>query len=125
MQTYKYLIRAHHGMCLAYFKGVGYSNAFVEHMTKLQNDVKNNPPVCVTDSVDDICSTCPNNENGICNSNKKVINYDSKVLSLCKIERNTVLPFKEFQKLVFDNIINCGKRTQVCGDCEWSGICHF
>ena len=125
MEEYKYLIRAHHAMCLAFFKGSGYCNTFVEHMNVIKNDLEDNPVVCITQIVDEICSVCPNNINGICNSNKKVLKYDSRVLELCKIERNTIIPFKDFQQLVFNNIINVGKRNTVCGDCEWSDICHF
>ena len=34
MSVYK--IRAHHGMCLPFFRGEGYSGAFVENMTRMK-----------------------------------------------------------------------------------------
>ncbi|MGN0335780.1 MAG: DUF1284 domain-containing protein [Lachnospiraceae bacterium] len=59
MEKYQYRIRAHHGMCLAFFKGKGYSNEFTEHMGKIKERLTENPLVCITDQTDIICSCCP------------------------------------------------------------------
>ena len=61
-----YRLRAHHGMCLAFFKGKGYSEEFTFHMARVKNDLENNPNVKVVCEIDDICSKCPNNKNSEC-----------------------------------------------------------
>ena len=41
MEKQPILLRAHHGMCLAFFEGEGYSDLFVAHMGKiLERDCK-------------------------------------------------------------------------------------
>ena len=49
-----YRIRAHHGMCLAFFQGKGYSREFTEHMEKIKRELEKNPMVCLEDETDDI-----------------------------------------------------------------------
>ena len=36
-------LRAHHGMCIAYFQGQGYSEIFTEHMKSIIKLLKENP----------------------------------------------------------------------------------
>ena len=55
-----YRIRAHHGMCLAFFQGKGYSGAFVENMANMKAILEENPDILLLDGPDDICAACPN-----------------------------------------------------------------
>ena len=45
------------------------------------------------------------------------------VLERCGIKSGTELRWKEFSKLVHDNIIGAKKLSEVCGDCQWYSIC--
>ena len=38
-------IRAHHGMCLHFFEGKGYSNEFTAHLQKIYERMQKNPEV--------------------------------------------------------------------------------
>ena len=125
MKEYQYRIRALHGMCLAFFKGKGYSNEFTKHMKEVKNRLETNPLVCIIDGTDAICSACPNNENGICGAEEKVAKYDKKVILCCNIKTGEVMSFSDFEKLVYDNILRPGKREEICGDCEWNSLCQF
>lgn len=118
-----YRIRAHHGMCLAYFKGEGYSAEFTEHMYRIKRELENNPEVAIVNETDDICGHCPNNLSGICTSMDKVENYDNKVLGLCGIEAGAVLEWKAFEGMVKEKILDAGKRHGVCGGCQWEHLC--
>ena len=60
-----YSIRAHHGMCLYFFQGKGYSGEFVENMAKMR------------------------------------------------------------EILVTETILRPGDRRKICGDCQWSSLCHW
>ncbi len=119
-----YRIRAHHGMCLAFFKGRGYSGEFVEHMDIIKRALEKNPKVCIVAETDKICGHCPNNSFGICTNGDKVAGYDWKTLELCGLEAGTEMDWKEFEGLVKENILDAGKRKSVCGDCQWDSLCY-
>lgn len=116
-------IRAHHGMCFAFFQGKGYSNGFTAHMTEVQMQLAQNPMVEVINSGDLVCEKCPNFSGHICDTPKKVQRYDDQVLSLCALTPGTQLPWMEFSQLVQENILRPGKREEICGDCQWSSLC--
>lgn len=118
-----YSIRAHHGMCLAFFRGKGYSDDFTEHMGKMKRVLCRNPEVCVLAGTDEICGPCPNNKDGICSSASKVERYDRKVLSLCGIREGSVLLWTDFERLIRERVLEAGKREEICGDCQWNSIC--
>ena len=125
MNEYRYKIRAHHGMCIAFFKGKGYSIEFAENMQNIINELQSNPLVYITDEVDDFCKCCPNNLNNLCTAQEKVIKYDKQVLKLCGLKSGDILPFNDFKKSVYDNILSRGKRETICGSCEWNDLCKF
>ena len=126
MKEYQYKIRAHHGMCLAFFQGKGYGSEFVRHMGRVKSELEKNPTVCIIGQTDRICSACPNNEQGICSTGEKVAEYDKQVLSRCGLSEEAVMPFLDFEKLVYDKILLIpGMREEICGDCQWNSLCHF
>lgn len=118
-------LRAHHGMCLAFFQGKGYSSNFTKHMAQVQQQLSDNPLVCVIDELDEICTVCPNHHDGVCETQEKVEEYDRQVLLRCGLSAGTVMPFRDFQKLVYDRILLSGKREEICGDCEWTALCRL
>lgn len=117
------ILRPHHGMCLAYFAGYGYSDGFAAHMQKVRNYLKTDVIVHLTVGTDIICSKCPNNINGTCEKPELVARYDSEVLRYCGLSEGAELRFREFSALVQGNILEKGIREEICGDCQWSGIC--
>ena len=123
MQEYKFKIRAHHGLCICFFRGEGYSSEFVEHMSGVIAELKENPNVLLTDSVDDICQKCPNNEQGVCKTADKVREYDRRVLSYCNLAVGEIIPFAQLQQRVKEYILSPKKRECVCGAGQWSSIC--
>ena len=119
-----YKIRAHHGMCISFFRGEGYSNEFTDHMAKIVSELSADPLVEIISVTDKLCEKCPNNMgSGVCATEDKVTRYDNEVLSICGIKAGDVMPFSEFSSMVREKIILCGKREEICGDCEWSEIC--
>lgn len=119
-----YKIRAHHGLCLCYFQGKGYSIEFVKNMWDIKNKLEKNPIVRITDKADDICSICPNNVGGICTAEAKAAEYDMQVLQRCKVTEGDEMPFKDFDKLVKQNILLPGKRKEICANCQWDAMCE-
>lgn len=122
---YQYKIRAHHGMCIAFFQGKGYSNDFTAHMGEMIHKLESNPTICITAQTDAICRKCPNNIQGICETECKAAAYDRQVLWRCGLSDGMILPYADFKKSVYEHILLPGKREEICGTCQWSEICHF
>ncbi len=118
-------LRAHHGMCLAFFRGKGYSSGFVAHMAQVQQALEKNPLVRVVCETDLICKACPNNHDRVCCDQEKVSFYDAQVLKACGLTAGEILPYRTFQALVYDNILIPGKREHICGSCQWTELCHL
>ena len=118
-------LRPHHGMCLAYFRGAGYSSDFTKNMWAMKQLLEQDPPVEITAGTDDICAACPNRQAGICSDEEKVIQYDTQVLLRCGLEPGQVLPYREFSRLVYSRILLPGRREEICGSCQWMDLCHF
>ncbi len=124
-------LRPHHGMCLAYFEGKGYSEDFTAHMQEVLDFLTNEErageqekQVRLTIGTDVICEACPHNEDGICDNDAQASEYDRKVLSLCGLKEGEVMTFQDFVSRVQDNIIADGKRTLICAGCQWEDICN-
>lgn len=121
MSVYK--IRAHHGMCLYFFQGRGYSGEFVENMSRMKAVLEENPEICLMDSPDDICAACPNRLTQNCA--EKASRYDREVLRRCGLSVGERLPYREFSRKVIETILRPGDRREICGDCQWSSLCRW
>ena len=119
----EFLLRAHHGMCLQFYEGKGYSADFTDHMWRISKKMKENPVIRIISDADIICSRCPNLLNGKCNTFLKVQQYDNEVLMLCHLSPGTELTWNEFSSMVRECIIKTGKRKQICEGCRWNSIC--
>lgn len=119
----QYRIRAHHGMCFSFFQGKGYSGEFVDNMWRMKERLSQGAEVTLLAETDDVCARCPNNRAGVCVSSGKTADYDSRVLELCGLETGVSMRWAAFEELVRERILAPGKREEICGDCEWSGLC--
>jgi len=119
-----YILRAHHGLCLSFFKGKGYSSRFITNMTNIKNRLNENPLVCIISKTDLICRECPNNIEGKCKSEPKVAEYDKQVLSRCNLTDGDIMRFHDFYKLVYQKILLPGKREEICASCQWTSLCQ-
>ena len=117
-------LRPHHGMCLAYFKGEGYSNSFTAHMAEMLKIFLEGKKIRLHVDTDEICSACPNNEKGCCSSFSLVEAYDNAVLDLCGLENGQIMEFDDFTDIVQKKILASGKRKEICGNCQWNSICE-
>lgn len=124
VKEYQYTVRAHHGVCLNFFKGSGYSSDFVGNMWEMNNKLEKNPLIRIVSQTDVICGACPNNAEGTCAAAEKVAEYDRQVLLKCGISEGEVMSFLDFEKLVRDKILLPGKREEICGNCQWNSLCQ-
>ena len=118
-----YNIRAHHGMCLTFFQGKGYSGDFVENMGAMKALLEQNPQIRLLDGYDDVCAACPNKRTETCA--EKASRYDREVLRRCGLSVGERLPYREFSQKVIETILRPGIRPEICGDCQWSSLCQW
>lgn len=116
-------LRAHHGMCLAFFEGKGYSDGFTSHMQMIWRKVQENPLLRIIVESDVICAKCPNLKNGQCNTYALVQRYDQQVLELTGIQAGEEMKWSEFFERIESRIFSAGKRKEICGTCQWTKIC--
>lgn len=120
-----YKIRAHHGMCIAFFQGKGYSSAFTAHMEKIIRHLETNPTICICAQTDRICAHCPNNNQGFCETESKVLAYDRQVLAYCGLSEGMTMAYADFKRAVYEKILIPNKRESICGTCQWNDLCQF
>ena len=99
-------LRPHHGMCLAYFEGKGYSDGFTVNMQKMLEFFEKGADIELTVSGDEICKECPNLKEGSCVSAGLVEAYDRKVLEACGLSEKVQMRFQEFVENVQKNVID-------------------
>lgn len=119
-----YPIRPHHGMCLAYFIGNGYSSGFTAHMQEMLDIFMRDARVRLVVKTDEICGACPNSQGGSCLTPEKVEKYDRAVLEACGLLEGQEMGFLEFAAEVQKKVISAGMRSEICGDCQWNEICR-
>ncbi len=128
-----YKLRPHHGMCLAFYEGKGYSRDFIENMNCIAARLQENPVITLWQGCDDLCKCCPNAQDAnandcekhiICRSSHLVQQYDQAVLDACGLHYNDKLSYHDFYKLVQENILSKPLFHHICGNCQWHEICH-
>ena len=123
---YQYKLRPHHRLCISFFSMKKYSEKYKEHIKKIIAELENASIVCVTLQSDIFCGGCSSRlQDGSCSVADKVREYDQKILELCGWKEGMLLPYSEFKQTIQDNIMSCRKCETICGDCEWSEICHI
>ena len=116
-------LRPHHGLCIRFFEGKGYSPEFADNMADVIRTLEG-ADIRLAAGVDAICTACPNNEAGVCLHADKVRRYDEAVLAACGLTAGQVLGWRELSELVGSSIIRAGRLREICGDCAWSAICQ-
>lgn len=122
MRNFK--LRPHHGLCIRFFEGKGYSSDFTRNMAEIIVMLNREDPVIqLHTDTDIICRSCPGNISERCESFTKVQNYDNAVLNFCGLKNGQQIQWSEFSHAVQTKIIMKSKRESICGDCQWNEIC--
>lgn len=114
----EYKLRPHHGLCIGFFEGKGYSPEFTENMGSVIELLSSeNPEIEITTGRDIICGCCP-----CMDCRDKALSYDLKVVEICGLSGK--IRWNDFRKTVSEKIISAGKLKEVCADCQWFYICE-
>ncbi len=117
-------LRAHHALCIGFFRGKGYSAAFVENLSALVGALRASDPLLTLQSrADGLCRRCPHDCGGRCESADKAARYDAAALRLLGLPEGTSLRRSALAALVRERIVNAGRLGEVCGDCQWHNLC--
>lgn len=118
-------LRPHHGLCVQFFRGEGYSDEFVENMTRVIEMLNRGAQVELTEGGDCLCAVCPNFIDGVCADEGKVTRYDRLVMAMCGLHYGDRMPFRELARRIRTSIIyQEDGMGRVCSDCQWARICH-
>jgi hypothetical protein len=123
----KLILRGHHLLCLQGFQGYGYDENFVKNMSEI-NFLRKQPntTICLTTNNDDICKSCPNSKNNLCQNpeqNERIRSMDEEVISKLNLneEYDSIDLFKNVEK-IFNSKESVSK---ICSECMWHDECLF
>ncbi|WP_338453166.1 DUF1284 domain-containing protein [Niallia oryzisoli] len=121
-----YKLRGHHIFCLLGYRGMGYSQEYVENMTKLHHTLRDNPHTFIEliEGPDQLCEKYPNTGNYHCEENR-IYARDSAILKKLKLEIGQILTWEDIESRIKKYIIPSDIKT-VCETCTWRsyGVCE-
>ena len=123
----KLKLRGHHLLCLQGFQGYGYDEEFVLNMTRI-NEVRKSKDteITLTDDCDDICASCPNLKENLCENEKQndiIKKMDREVLS--NLDINKVYNALELFEEVSFKFNTLESVESICVGCKWNEKCLF
>ncbi|MFV2040389.1 MAG: DUF1284 domain-containing protein [Candidatus Hydrothermarchaeales archaeon] len=117
-------LRAHHLICLHFYRGAGYNPVFVENLTRVLKEAEESG-VMLVDGGDDVCRACPSFSENICTNQPggeaKIQMLDTLASRLLK-PKNPDLSWSEIKEQI-PTVIGEWKK-QACENCEWKVVCE-
>jgi hypothetical protein len=114
-------LRGHHILCLLGFRGLGYSDTFVENMTRVQSRVfSHNCLIEIVSGPDDICSCCPRLAEKCSkkDAGSRINAKDAAVLERISLSPDTQITSEELYKRIAESIAPEDLEV-ICKRCKW------
>lgn len=118
-----YKLRPHHGLCISFFEGKGYSEEFVTHMREVINSGRQGAAITIVNGADEICSKCPNLKGSGCITFEKVEWLDQQVVKACGLDIGKEYSFTQFLAQVQEELIDTDRWKTICRGCQWYSLC--
>ncbi|WP_203362792.1 DUF1284 domain-containing protein [Bacillus sp. REN10] len=124
-------MRGHHLLCVHGFRGMGYSQDFIQMMTEIVKDIRDNQKdftIRVVVGFDEACFSCPNKGENICEasptSQEHVTTLDQNVIRHLELEVNGVYHKSDLMKRTVERV-NPEDLDFLCKGCSWlsTGVC--
>ncbi len=113
--------RPHHLLCNLCFQGKGYSAEFIENF-KTIHDALNAAPddliIEIVQSIDDICTSCPDNKNDCCCKAKKTAAMDQAVLNALYLNFGDMITLNQLHTSIKQHF-TMEDFHAICGKCSW------
>jgi uncharacterized protein len=125
------IMRGHHLLCVHGFKGMGYSETFVEKMTDIVADVRDSGKdfdIRVVAGFDEACLACPHKGETLCSgnvkSNNKVMGLDRRTIEHLGLKTGGVYQKSYLVKLTAEKV-EPDDLDHICMGCSWLeyGVC--
>lgn len=122
----EYRLRGHHLLCLLGYRGMGYSEKYVQEMTKLHAALRGNSETRVTpvEGPDDLCCNFPADQPYHCEE-RTVHERDASVLVKLGLEADRTYTWRDIEARVAENVIPSDVPV-LCSTCPWLsyGVCE-
>ena len=121
-------LRGHHFICLQFYRGEGYSAAFVDNLTRVVERIAEQPALLV-EGADDVCAACPGlAADGSCvdpNAGEiEVRRIDRLAWDVLGAKPGDPLSLADARELLTDDAISLGRwRFEACSGCTWEDVC--
>ena len=122
-------LRGHHLICLQFFRGEGYSEAFVDNLVGFVERATDARATLV-DNADDVCAACPGlGEDGTCTDpaagEAEVRRLDRLAFNLLGVRPGRELSLAEARARLSADAIATGRwRFEACSECSWEDVCE-
>lgn len=121
-----YMLRGHHIFCLLGYRGMGYSQEYVEHMTRLHQTLRHNPKtrIQLVRGPDQLCENYPNSGEYHC-ENDNIYERDAAILEKLGLNIGQILVWEDIESLIRKYIVPSDIQI-VCESCSWRsyGVCE-
>jgi uncharacterized protein len=121
-----YKLRGHHLFCLLGYKGMGYSQEYVENMTRLHQSLRDNPETWVQliEGPDQLCEKYPNSGEYHC-QDRHIDKRDRVILEKLGLNIGQILKWKDIEDAIRKNVVPSDIEV-VCETCSWRsfGVCE-
>lgn len=122
--------RAHHILCTSLYEGKGYSGTFCENMTKIVENLREDPDqtVLLVAEPDRICANCPNRTgtNECAQDANHVEIKDRKLLESLGLTEGASYSYRNLCRTAQKKVTREAFEA-TCGKCYWhrQGLCRY
>ena len=121
-----YKLRGHHLFCLLGYKGMGYSQEYVDNMTVLHQSLRDEPETWVQliEGPDQLCEKYPNSGEYHC-QDRHIDKRDHVILEKLGLNIGQILKWKDIEDAIRKNVVPSDIEV-VCETCSWRsfGVCE-
>lgn len=119
------LLRGHHLICLNFFNGEGYDEAFIKNLKTIL-DRGEREEITISSGADDVCGNCTYLKEDRClyskSSDKEIKEMDAKALSLLGLSIGDKVKWGELKEKI--SKIFPEWFSLYCKECDWRNACE-
>lgn len=119
-------LRGHHLFCLLGYRGMGYSEEYVENMTRLHKTLREHPETLVefVKGPDQLCEKYPNSGKYHCQDDE-IYERDTAILAKMGLKTGQILKWEDIESCIRQFVVPSDIQV-VCETCSWRtyGVCE-
>lgn len=119
------LLRGHHLICLHFFRGEGYDEAFIKNLSNTLSRAEEEE-ITISSGADDVCTSCLYLKQSRCqyaeNADEEILKMDTKALELFRLSLGDKVRWNTLRNKLHE--IFPEWFPQYCTECDWRGACE-